>query len=352
MSTYSLNNIEWLEAPEPDAEREAFVKLDPSGFFIRHPPKPHELESFITPDDQLFQTIHMGAAVVEEEKWMLVINGLVQNPLAVTLDTLRSLPNRTFTSFHECYGSPLKPATTALWRIGNVRWTGVPLNELLKIAQPLPSASFVWSEGLDRGEFAGVEADRYQKDLPIGKAMSDEVMLAYEINGEPLPKNRGGPVRLVVPGWFGTNSTKWLSKLTLQNHRATGPYTTTFYNEPDPAGPEGALRPVWEVEPNSMIVRPKPEEEVAGPKIKVRGWAWHCEPIEMVEVSVDEGLTWQRASVGERVDFSWQRFWVVVSLGVGSHSVMAKATTKDGISQSLGGRRNHCHKVSFVVVDG
>lgn len=176
--------MELLRPLENDNERSAFVNLEPSGFFIRHPPQPHMLDEYITPDDRLFQTIHMGAAVVNQEKWRLVVDGLVQHPFALNFDMLRKLPSRTVTSFHECYGSPLKPAITALWRVGNVQWTGVPLRAILEMAVPLPAASFVWSDGLDRGQFAGVKADRYQKDLPIAKAMSEEVLLAYEINGK------------------------------------------------------------------------------------------------------------------------------------------------------------------------
>ena len=341
--------MESLRPPESGNERSAFVKLEPSGFFIRHPPKPHILDDYITPDDQLFQTIHMGAAVVDQEKWLLVVDGLVQNPFALTFDMLRKLASHTVTSFHECYGSPLKPAATALWRVGNVRWTGVPLNVILEMAKPMPATSFVWSDGLDRGEFAGVKADRYQKDLPIAKAMSDEVLLAYEVNGQPLSKERGGPVRLVVPGWFGTNSTKWISKISLQAHRATGPYTTKFYNEPDPADPEGSLRPVWAVEPNSMIVKPQPDEKIDGPDLLVKGWAWYHEPIERVQLSVDKGKSWEEAVVVERVDFSWQNFSLVLHLEPGHYSVIARAVSGDGAMQPLSGRRNHCHSVSFEI---
>jgi DMSO/TMAO reductase YedYZ molybdopterin-dependent catalytic subunit len=172
--------MEMLKAPEDGSERSAFVKLN-DGFFIRNPPEPHLLDIYITPDDQLFQTIHMNKVVVDQDKWLLVVDGLVRKSFALTFEMLRALPSRTITSVHECYGSPVKPATGNLWRVGNVQWTGVSLNVLLKTAAPLPNASFVWSDGLDRGEFFGVEADRYQKDLPMSKAMGDEVLLAYEI---------------------------------------------------------------------------------------------------------------------------------------------------------------------------
>jgi DMSO/TMAO reductase YedYZ molybdopterin-dependent catalytic subunit len=232
---------------EPGDERKAFVRLDPEGFSIRHPPPPHELDTYITPDENLFQTIHMGAAVVESALYQVLVDGMVDKSIAITIDELKCMPKTSITTFHECYGSPLKAPTDACLRIGNVRWTGVRLSHLLDLAgfHLSEQTRFVWSEGLDRGSFAGVEAARYQKDLPIGKATQPEVLIAYEMNGMPLSKERGGPARLVVPGYFGTNSTKWLCRLSVQPKRASGPFTTIFYNEVDPVDPKAQkMRPV------------------------------------------------------------------------------------------------------------
>lgn len=241
------NDHAWrLPAPGEDKERDALESVDPSGFSIRHLPPPHELCSFITPDDHLFQTVHMGATIVDISKCLLIVNGLVPHPFAITLDMLKTLPQTSITAFHECYGSPLKPPIDALWRIGNVKWTGVRLVDLLSLSGFVHTdeTRYVWSDGLDRGVFAGVEADRYQKDLPIEKALRPEVLVAYEMDGKPLNNERGGPARLVVSGYFGTNSTNWLCKLTVQKERGRGPYKTTFYNEMDPGDPEqyGSLR--------------------------------------------------------------------------------------------------------------
>ncbi|KAK1980442.1 LOW QUALITY PROTEIN: Oxidoreductase, molybdopterin-binding domain-containing protein [Colletotrichum cereale] len=333
-----------LYAPTEGREREACHTPDPDGFYIRHPPEPHLLDAFITPDDRLFQTIHMGAAVVDTAQWTLVVDGLVARPFALSLDQLKQLPPKSVTAFHECYGSPLTPPTTAARRIGNVTWTGVPLFDLLALARPLGEAAYVWSDGLDRGTFGGVAADRYRKDLPIGKARSPEVLVAYEMNGEPLSKERGGPVRLVVPGWFGTNMTKWLCRLSAQSKRADGPYTTTFYNEVDPTDPGGErTRPVWEVEVNSVITKPRPGSVLTATGVQVEGWAW-CH--EHVSVSVDAGASWSGAEVKPRTDFEWQRWSVVVDLMPGEHILMASAS---GQKQPLSGRRNHVHSVAVTV---
>ncbi|KAK4947520.1 hypothetical protein LTR10_013465 [Elasticomyces elasticus] len=338
------------EPPHVGDERRAFRGLDPAGFFIRHPPAPHHLNEFYTADDDLFQTIHMGAAVVDTDEWLLTIDGLVQHPFALSLDQLHQLPRTTITAFHECYGSPIKPPTEAVWRIGNVTWTGVPLYMLLMHARPLPEASFIWSEGLDSGEFAGVKAGRYQKDLPLEKALSKEVLVAYEMNDKPLTKERGGPVRLVVPGWFGTNSTKWLCKISLQAARAPGPFTTVFYNEQDPGGPHGVRRrPVWEVEVNSIITYPAPDAVVSGPNVEIQGWAWSHDGVESVEVSVDPAGSWNKTQLGKQTDFSWQRFSVTLQLPVGGCTITARATSSSGIQQPFRGRRNHVHNVHVVV---
>ncbi|KAK3683066.1 hypothetical protein LTR37_020604 [Vermiconidia calcicola] len=337
--------------PPVDQEREAFIRMDPAKFFIRHPPPPDKLNDFQTPDELLFQTLHMGAAEVNNDKWVLVINGMVEKPFSINLEQLLQLPSKTITSFQECYGSPLVPPTKALRRIGNAVWTGVPLRDLLEIAILKPDARFVWSEGLDRGEFAGVQADRYQKDLPIDKALSPEVLVAYEMNSELLSRNRGGPVRLVVPGWFGTNSTKWLSKLTVQDRRAPSPFTTTFYNEVHPPdAPNCASRPIWKVQPNSMIVVPSPDSRTSANSIPVEGWAWSEDGVKLVDISADEGQTWARADIDERTEFSWQRFRTKMELPPGWHTILAKATGTDGREQPLGEGRNHVHRVTINVI--
>jgi DMSO/TMAO reductase YedYZ molybdopterin-dependent catalytic subunit len=294
----------------------------------------------------------MGSAVVDTTKWTLVIDGLVKRTIVLSLHDLYQLPRKSVTAFHECYGPPTKPPIDALWRVGNVVWTGVALSELLSMACPLPEAEYLWSEGLDYGSFAGVSADSYQKDLPIEKAISQEVLLAFEMNGEPLTKERGGPVRLVVPGWFGTNMTKWLCRLSLRKERAPGPFTTTFYNELDPEDPTGkTMRPVWMVEVNSMIVRPAPGSEISGPKIKVEGWAWCCEPVSGVEVTVDSSGKKYQSDVSPRTDFSWQRWKVELYLSPGMHIVTARAKSISGMVQPLSGRRNHVHSVQIHVLN-
>lgn len=100
----SLLDTALLDTPKEGAEREAFLYLDPPSFHIRHPPPPHELNAFITEDDDLFQTIHMGGAVVDSDKFILIVDGLVERSFALTMSQLRSLPSKTVTSFHECYG--------------------------------------------------------------------------------------------------------------------------------------------------------------------------------------------------------------------------------------------------------
>ena len=345
----SCNYYEGL--PPEDGEREAFVELNPSSFHIKHPPAPDKLNDFLTPDDLLFETIHMGGAVVDTTKWRLVITGMVERPFALTLEQLKGLPSTTVTSLHECYGSPLVPPTKALRRIGNVQWTGVPLHSLLEKAGIKSGAQYVWSEGLDRGSFGGQQADRYQKDLPVEKALEPEVLIAYKMNGEDLSRNRGGPARLIVPGWFGTNSTKWISKLSVQDHRAPSIFTTKFYNEKyPPDDPTCAYKPIWKVQPNSMIVRPEPDAQVEGSEVVIEGWAWSADGVRQVDLSLDEGQSWHPTQIEPRTEYSWQKYRASLKLERGAYTVLAKATDSDGREQPLEVGRNHVHRVKFGIL--
>lgn len=343
------NSVVLQPALSTDTERTVFTKLSPSGFQIRHPPPPHELDAYITPDTQVFQTSHMGIPLIDESPYQLVVDGLVPRPFRITFQQIKSLPTTTITAFHECYGSPLKPPLENCLRIGNVEWTGVKLSHILALTgYNANNKHFVWSEGLDRGTFAGVEADRYQKDLPMAKAMKPEVMVVYVMNGKPLSRERGGPFRLVVPGWFGTNSVKWLCRLSVQDRRGPGPYTMTFYNIADPQSDK--TRPVWKVNVNSMIVRPTPNDVIVGADVLVWGWAWADDGVQSVHVMTEGEKEVHKAIVDERIDYGWQRFEVKLKVPVGSHRLVARAMSFGREMQPLHGWRNNAHHVDVVKI--
>lgn len=349
--------VTWLVGNEPsDFERDACVKIDPVGFHYRPPQVPHELGNVPTGDEVLFQTIHMGAAVVDRAKWKLVVDGLVNHPCMLDWPQLLQLPSTTVTAFHECYGSPIKPPTENLWRVGCVKWTGVPLRLILQLAEPQSSAKYVWSDGLDHGEFFEAKADRYQKDLILSKAMCDEVLVAYKLNGEYFGKERGGPVRLVVPGWYGTNSTKWLCRLSLQSDRSPGPFTTIYYNEVDPNDPlKKRLRPCWNVEPNSFFtMAPADTGRTASSPMAIEGRAWGAHAIAIVEVQIHSSgrpVAIVKCKVEDRREYEWQKFLGTVKLDPGRYDLIAVATDTAGATQPLSDRRNHAHKISIRVSD-
>ena len=346
-----MNSAEFLPPLPEGAERSVVIGRSP-GFHLKPPPAPAVLRDFITSDAQLFETIHMGAVEVDAKRWRLQVDGLVRRPFSIGLDGLRRLPSVSVTAFHECFGSPLAPADSNLWRVGNVRWTGVPLAVLLEQAQLAAGATHVWSDGLDSGEFGGRKMNRYRKDLPISKALSHEVLVAYEMNGAPLTRERGGPVRLVERGWFGPDRTQWLCRLSVRGRRATAPGTTVWYNRDTEQEGKVDREPVWAVEPNSMIIHPAPGDTISTDKVEVMGWAWSNNGIGGVALSTDGGATWQEAEVRPRREFEWQQFATTLALPLtpGPVSIIARAWDRDGSPQALGGTRNAAHSVQIQRV--
>lgn len=345
-----MSSSDFLPPLPEGAERSVIIGRSP-GFHLKPPPAPAGLRDFVTADAQLFETIHMGSVEVDAKRWRLQVDGLVRRPFSIGLDGLRRLPSVSVTAFHECFGSPLVPADGNLWRVGNVRWTGVPLAVLLEHAQLETGATHVWSDGLDSGEFGGRTMNRYRKDLPISKALSREVLVAYEMNGAPLTRERGGPVRLVVPGWFGTNMTKWLCRLSVQDGRANSPFTTLWYNRDSEHEGKVDREPVWAVEPNSMITHPVHGDTLStdAVDVEVKGWAWSNNGIGGVALSADGGATWQEADVRPRQEFEWQQFAATLALArtPGLVSIIARARDANGSIQPLSGTRNEAHSVQI-----
>jgi DMSO/TMAO reductase YedYZ molybdopterin-dependent catalytic subunit len=323
------------------------ITVTHKGYFLRIADRGVQaLTEYVTDDDQLFVVTHMALIEVDPQMWSLRVDGMVTNPISITLDEILALPRLDVHSVHECAGSPLTPKV-AKRRVGNVVWNGVRLSDVLDLCGIQPGAAYVWTEGLEWGEFAGIKDEAFVKDLPLHKALAPEVLLAVALNGKPLRAERGGPVRLVVPGWYGTNSVKWVGKITLADRRAPGSYTTRFYNDPTPAGP----RPVWDIAPECVIVSPADNSVVsAGEPTNIEGWAWSDAGVTRVEVSVDGGKNWKVAKHAGRRDFSWQHFSLSWIFRVGEHRISCRCFDARGVGQPVSSARNEIHSITITAI--
>jgi sulfane dehydrogenase subunit SoxC len=332
----------------PDELSPSFAApMNPVGYFRRLVHEPHETVAPVTQQQDLFVLAHLGIPRVELAQWRLEIAGLVERSATLGFEDLRRLPERRVETFHQCAGAPRRP-DLPMRRIGNVVWHGIDLAELLRHCGIKNRARFLWAYGLDHGEYDGVNADWYVKDMPLTRLDQGGVLLAYAVNGEPLAPEHGFPLRLVIPGYYGTNAVKWLWRLELAEERAPSPFTTVLYNDPDPDA-AGAVRPVWEAPPESLIVAPAPGQLPAAP-VKIWGWAWAAAGIALVDVSVDGGESWSTAEIEPRREWSWQRFtFAWRPPGRGSFVIAARATDMHGAVQPKERARNAVHSVSVTV---
>jgi DMSO/TMAO reductase YedYZ molybdopterin-dependent catalytic subunit len=328
------------------------VKLDPHKFYRRLPLQPHQMRDRLTRVEDAIVLCHLGVPRIEREDWSLSIDGLVSSPLTLKFEDLARFAKAELTSFHQCAGSPFK-ATEPTRRVCNFTWGGVRLADVLAACRPLPAATHVWATGADYGEFSGVSVDSYVKDLPLARAASD-VFIAYEMNGAPLKAEHGFPARLVIPGFYGTNSVKWLTRLTLAATRATGPFTTRWYNDPvpDAAGSaSGRTAPVWSIPPQSVIVAPEPAATIShSHETEIWGWAWGDGGMRAVEISVD-GAAWQPARLEPPNGWAWQRFtlpWAPRQRGTAT--LACRATSASGEVQPPAERRNAIFGIAVNVV--
>ena len=317
-----------------------------NGTYRSIPRKISQMNSFVTADQDLFVLAHLGIPAVPRADWRLKVTGLVSRGLEIRFEDLASFPPHSVTAFHKCAGNPMKPAEPTPDRVGNVVWRGVRLRDVLQRCGFEAGAGYVWADGADSGSFEGVAAAKYQKDLSLAKALQDDVLLAFEMNGQPLSAYRGGPVRLVVPGWYGTNSVKWLNALHVVDRRADGPFTTIWYNDTDASGTK---RPVWAVAPDSAISSPETGSHLPGPALTVSGWSWGESEIARVDVSLDGGETWSQSELAARVERSWQAFqadFQMVEPGI--LRIVSRATDVEGQIQPMSGARNASVVVTAV----
>jgi sulfane dehydrogenase subunit SoxC len=303
------------------------------------------LRHTITPLGLHYLLIHFDIPFVDAETWRLEIGGRVEHPLTLTLDELKARPARTLAVTLECAGNGralMEPRSVSQpWlaeAVGTAEWTGTPLAPLLEEAGMRPDAVEVVFTGLDRGVQGDVEQD-YARSLPLEEAMRGDLLLAYAVNGQPLPPQHGFPLRLVVPGWYGMTHVKWLRSIEATAEPFQGWQQAVSYHLR--ASEDETGTPVTRIMPRSLMVPPGIPDFLTRDRLLERGLcvlqgrAWSgWGPVESVEVSVDDGSTWSEASLGEPVSkFAWRGWSYEWQAEPGEHVLCCRATDAAGNAQ-------------------
>jgi DMSO/TMAO reductase YedYZ molybdopterin-dependent catalytic subunit len=301
----------------------------------------------ITPIGLHYLLIHFDIPAVDATTWRLEIGGLVERPLVLSLDDLKAREQRTLAVTLECAGNgrallpnhePSQPWLADA--VGTSRWTGTPLVPLLEEAGIDARAQSVSFTGVDRGFQGGVE-HAYARSLSLDEAREPDVLLAYEMNGVPLPPQHGFPLRLVVPGWYGMTHVKWLHSIAAIPGQFDGWQQTEAYTI------DG--EPVTRMLPRSLLVPPgipdflTRERTLDEGRVAITGRAWSgFGEVTRVEFSADGGGTWTDAELEAPVDrYAWRGWNVEWDAASGRHELCARATDSAGNTQPLKGTWNH-----------
>jgi sulfane dehydrogenase subunit SoxC len=306
---------------------------------LRHP---------ITPVGLHYLLVHYDIPAVDPATWRLEVGGAVGRPLSLSLADLRALPAVTRPVTLECAGNGralLAPRPVSQpWlteAVGTGEWTGVPLRAVLEPAGLGDGAVELLFTGLDRGIEGGVE-QLYERSLPRAEALGDDALLAYELNGEPLPPQHGYPLRLVIAGWYGMAHVKWLARITALTEPFAGYQQAVGYRMYDADGDAGA--PVTRMLPRSLTIPPgipdfmTRERFLDAGRCVLEGRAWSgWGPVERVEVSVDGGASWADAQLGEPLGERAWRGWSFAwdASEPGSHVISSRATDAAGNTQPV-----------------
>lgn len=274
------------------------------------------------------------------------LDGHVERPVHIGMAALKRLPATSQWALLECSGNKRalftpKPEGDP-WlggAAGNLEWTGVPLRTVLEQAGIRPGASWVRFTGADAGRFQETgQWVHFERALPIAAAMEPHVMLAWGMNGEPLPFEHGGPIRLIVPGWYAMASVKWVTRIEVRREPFRGPFQVRDYVYLPEPGAYDRAEPVTLGKVNSVITYPEEGTVLRPGRLVVRGLAWSgAAPVAQVEVSLDKGETWARADLLEPVArYAW-RLWSITLDAVppGRYSVWVRATDEAGNAQPV-----------------
>jgi len=319
---------------------------------------------FPTAQSRLFVRNHTSTPTIDRSTWRLRLHGdglatprPAEDPLTLTWRQLRRLPHTRIESVHECTGNGRSffdtqqgtPASGTAWTlgaVGSVTWEGVRLRDLLREVGISPDAVSIQAAGLDPDYVSGgVDYGPVRRPFPVAKAMQDAI-LAWGADGHDLLPDHGYPLRLVLPGWVGIASIKWLGSLEVSRSVLTSPWDTTWYrmtgptySDQEPPLTVNPVRSAWELELGATLR--------AGRHHRLTGRAWSgAAPIRHVDVSLDGGRTWRRADLRDRDGHGprtsavrghgWSRFSVTwKNPRPGRHEILARATDTRGRRQPL-----------------
>ena len=347
---------------------------DPEGLNTASWPTP---DQFITPIDYFFTRSHAAVPRIDGRTWRLEVGGLVRKPASFSLEQLHGMfPRRHTTATLVCAGlrrseflnvGPLpgelpwgpEPASTG-------HWSGVSLRDLLDTVGVDEKARHVEFVGLDRVERHGARFG-FGGSIDLTKALSGDVLLATELNGTPLPAVHGFPVRVVVPGWIGARSVKWLGSMTLREEPSTNYFQTKAYRlqrEINPNDPRDVSEGIalTEILLNSVIVHPTAGEKLPSGMVRINGWAIGAggRTLTGVEISANAGQGWTAARIAAPAERgSWSHWETTLNLAPGRHTLIVRAADSTGVAQPedidctwnvKGYSNNTWHRVTVDVV--
>lgn len=315
-------------------------------------PPPYALaDQAVTSLDTFYSRNHGAIPDLDPSAWRLAVDGLVDRPLTLSLDELRAgFPERTLVATLQCAGNrragfvqvrdipgedPWGPGATS-----TATWTGVSLADVLASAGLRPGAAHIAFTAPDVSELAGPR-EPYGGSIPTAKATAGEVLLAWAMNGRTLPRAHGAPLRVVVPGWIGARSVKWLQRVTAQVEPSGNYFQAVAYrilpaeSDPDRARPGDGIS-LGSVALNCAILGPAAGARLRRGLVEVTGYAYAGDDraVARMDVSLDEGRTWTQARLAPPDGpWAWQHWRVTVDLPEGETAITARAWDTTGATQ-------------------